>query len=316
MAKREQRSVKVKSLSAALSIVHLCGHVSGFAAWPYVSRSLLAAPEESHDLRSGAIRVGAEGRAGGSLGDVLPDRPQHRIGVVGRGLHIRERIAAARCRGLLRTPQESDDLGTGAGHVGAERGVAGALGDAILHCPQHSVVIIAAHGDVCKRHGAGLRGGASGGAPQEGHGLRTGADAVRVEAACTYAGGDAVFDCPHNGLVEIAARRNVDKFVRPCKADLDGMVSADILKGVGLHCADAPAVDLDVGDSIALIRGDGKGLIPALADADIAGGRDGTASPGSRLDGVVAVIAACGGNCFRFLVLANLTDTFLFTIPI
>ena len=94
------------------------------------------------------------------------------------------------------------------------------------------------------------------------------------------------------------------------------MVSADILKGVGLHCADAPAVDLDVGDSIALIRGAGKGLIPALADADIAGGRNGAASSGRCLDGVVAVIAACGGNCFRLLVLANLTDTFLFTIPI
>ena len=56
--------------------------------------------------------------------------------------------------------------------------------------------------------------------------------------------------------------------------DLDGMGSADILKGVGLHRADALAVDLDVGNSIALIRGDGEGLIPALADADIAGGRE------------------------------------------
>ena len=67
------------------------------------------------------------------------------------------------------------------------------------------------------------------------------------------------------------------------------MGSADILKGVGLHCADALAVDLDVGDGVALIRGDGEGLIPALADADIAGGRNGAASPGSCLDGVVAV---------------------------
>ena len=44
--------------------------------------------------------------------------------------------------------------------------------------------------------------------------------------------------------------------------DLDGMGSSDILKGVGIHRADALAVDLDVGDGIALIRSDGEGLIP------------------------------------------------------
>ena len=50
------------------------------------------------------------------------------------------------------------------------------------------------------------------------------------------------------------------------------MGSADILKGVGLRRANALAVNLDVGDSIALIRSDGEGLISALTDADIAGG--------------------------------------------
>ena len=70
------------------------------------------------------------------------------------------------------------------------------------------------------------------------------------------------------------------------------MGSADILKGVGLHRADALAVDLDIGNSIALIRSDGEGLISALADADIARGRDGTVSTGSCLDGVVAVLGA------------------------
>ena len=39
------------------------------------------------------------------------------------------------------------------------------------------------------------------------------------------------------------------------------MGSADILKGVGLRRANALAVNLDVGDSIALIRSDGEGLI-------------------------------------------------------
>ena len=67
------------------------------------------------------------------------------------------------------------------------------------------------------------------------------------------------------------------------------MGSADILKGVGLRRANALAVNLDVGDSIALIRGDGEGLISALADADIAGGRNGAASPGSCLDCLIAL---------------------------
>ena len=322
VAKREQRSFGARCPSAALSDVRLWGHVSGFAAWPYVSRSLLAAPEEGHDLRSGAIRVGAECRAGGSLGDVLLDRPQDCACIVGGGLHISKGIGCTRCRGLLRTPQERDDLGTGAGHVGAERGVAGAHGDAVFYRPQHSVVIVAAHGNVGKRHGARSRRRASGGTPQEGHGLRAGADTVRVEAICADTGGDAVLHCPIHGVLIIAAGGNIHKHaglgvaVGLHKDDLDGMGSSDILKGVGLHRADALAVDLDVGDSIALIRGDGEGLISALTDADIAGGRNGAASPGSCLDGVVAVIAACGGNRFRLFVLANLTDTFLFTIPI
>ena len=218
-----------------------------------------------------------------------------------------------------RSPQERDDLRAGAVIARRKGCLTHARGHAVHVAPRHRFIRPFGHiGERQVEHPRArealtLRLSA---AVDHGRSLRTGADAVRVEAACAYTGGDAVFDCPHNGLVEIAARRNVDKFVRPCKADLDGMVSADILKGVGLHRADALAVDLDVGDSIALVWGDGEGLIPALADADIAGGRNGAASPGSCLDGVVAVIAACGGNCFRFLVLANLADTFLFAIPI
>ena len=66
-----------------------------------VCKSLLASPEEGHDLRSGAICVGAECRVGGSLGDVLLDCPQNCVGIVGIGGNIRERIATARHGGLL-----------------------------------------------------------------------------------------------------------------------------------------------------------------------------------------------------------------------
>ena len=73
---------------------------------------------------------------------------------------------------------------------------------------------------------------------------------------------------------------------------LDGVVLRNILEGIGCHCAHALAVHQHLGYGVALIRGDGEGLIPALTDADIAGGSNGAASPGSCLDGVVAVAAA------------------------
>ena len=79
------------------------------------------------------------------------------------------------------------------------------------------------------------------------------------------------------------------------------MGSADILKGIRLRRANALAVNLDVGDSIALIRSDGEGLISALTDADIAGWRNGAASPGSCLDGVVAVAASAATAASAFI---------------
>ena len=175
--------------------------------------------------------------------------------------------------------------GAGAGHVGAERGVAGALGDAVFYRPQHSVVIIAAHGDVGEGHGAGFGLGTASGTPQEGHGLRTGADAIRGEVGIIGSLRNTVPHCPIHCVLIIAAGGYIHKHaglgvaVGLHKDDLDGMGSADILKGVGLHRADALAVDLDVGDGITLIRGDGEGPISALTDADIAGGRNGAASP-------------------------------------
>ena len=48
-----------------------------------------------------------------------------------------------------------------------------------------------------------------------------------------------------------------------------------LLEGVGLHRADAHAVDLDVGDGVASVRGDGEGLAAAVEDVNVAGGRDG-----------------------------------------
>ena len=153
-----------------------------------------------------------------------------------------------------------------------------------------------------KGHGAGFGIGTASGAPEEGHDLRTGAGAVRGEMGIIGSLGNAVFHCPIHSVLIIAAGGYIHKYaglgvaVGFHKDDLDGMGSADILKGVGLHRTDALAVDLDVGDSIALIRGDGEGLISALPNADIAGGGDRATSSGSCLDGVVAVAAAAAAS--------------------
>ena len=94
---------------------------------------------------------------------------------------------------------------------------------------------------------------------QESHGLRAGADAVRGEVRGVHAGGNAVCNGPIHGVLIIAAGGYIPKHaglggaVGLHKDDLDGMGSTDILKGVGLHRADALAVDLDIGNSICLL---------------------------------------------------------------
>ena len=188
-------------------------------------------------------------------------------------------------------------LRAGADAVCAEGRLRQAGDDAGTRRPTDRLGIICALVHIRERHQVIHHGGASG-TPQEGHGLRTGADAIRGEMGIIGSLGNAVFHCPIHGVLIIAAGGNIHKHaglgvaVGLHKDDLDGMGSSDILKGVGLYRTDALAVDLDVGDSIALIRSDGEGLISALADADIAGGGDRAASPGSCLDGVVAVAAA------------------------
>ena len=77
---------------------------------------------------------------------------------------------------------------------------------------------------------------------------------------------NAVLYCPVHSILIIAAG-GIHKYaglriaVGLHKDDLDGMGCVDILKGVGLHRADALAVDLDVANGIALIWGDGESLI-------------------------------------------------------
>ena len=289
--------------------------------------SNLAAPEEGHNLRSGAIRVGAECRAAGSLGDLLPDCPQNRVCIVVGGLHIGKGIVGIACRRLLRTPQEGYSLCAGAGGIGTERSVAGALGDAVLHRPQHRVIIVAVRGNIGKRHGTGFRLGTASGTPQEGHSLCAGAGGIGTERGVAGTLGDAVLRCPIHGVFIITAGGNIHKHAGLRAAvlhedNLDGMGFADVLEGVGLHRTDAVAVDFDVGNGVALVRGNGKGLIGSLADADIAGGGDGAAGSGNCLDGVgagtVTIVAPVGihsGICREYGGGRDLCAATLFRVP-
>ena len=68
------------------------------------------------------------------------------------------------------------------------------------------------------------------------------------------------------------------------------MILRDILEGVGLHSTHALAVHQHLGYGVALIRGDGEGLVSAVTDGGPAGGRDGAVRAGRCLNGVVGVV--------------------------
>ena len=81
-AKKKQRSIKAKRPFVALSDIRLCVKINGLAVQSYVSRSLLAAPQESHYLSPWTGHVGAEHGVVGTLGDAVFHRPQYCVVVV------------------------------------------------------------------------------------------------------------------------------------------------------------------------------------------------------------------------------------------
>ena len=173
-----------------------------------VCKSLLASPEEGHDLRSGAICVGAECRVGGSLGDVLLDCPQNCVGIVGIGGNIRERIATARHGGLLITPEETHSLRSRTDGIRREHSIARTGRDPVLDCPGNRLRIVG----TCRyiRETAdilGLRTALS--TPQEGDDLRAGSGLVRGEQIVANAGGDILSDRPFHRFIVKAVVGNI-----------------------------------------------------------------------------------------------------------
>lgn len=78
------------------------------------------AVEEGHDLASGAVTRGAEGRVRGAAGDPLLLGPLDGGGVVVAAVHVREAAAAADRRLTGEAVQEGHGLAAGHGGVGAE----------------------------------------------------------------------------------------------------------------------------------------------------------------------------------------------------
>ena len=104
--------------------------------------------QEGDDLSAGAGSVGAELTAARAAGDAVLNGPGHRFGIVGIRGDIGKAVHALGGGRSGSPPQEGDRLGAGTDAVGGEGGGAGAAGDALVHGPDHGVLIVGACGHV------------------------------------------------------------------------------------------------------------------------------------------------------------------------
>ena len=154
--------------------------------------SVLGAIEERNDLSAGAAIVGAERVGGRTVGHAALHCPCHSIGTESVSRHIGETVHRGGCF-TQRTVQQRHTLSTGAGIVDTKRTVREAVGNAVLNSPCNSVVAVAAGEHVAGDLGRALGRGGTGGPPQEGHDLATGAGIVSAEQGVGLAVGDASF---------------------------------------------------------------------------------------------------------------------------
>ena len=128
-------------------------------------KSLHAAPEEGHNLCSGAIVVGAKQSITDAVGDAVLHSPCHSVCIVAAGEHITElRLAIDR---LTNDPeQEGHALCAGAGDVGTEGTIGQTVGDAVFQRPDHRIIAIAAGEHIGRSLSRALGGGRTGGPPQ------------------------------------------------------------------------------------------------------------------------------------------------------
>ena len=109
--------------------------------------------------------------------------------------------------------EEGHNLCPSAGVLGGERRCARAVGDVAFDCPENGAAEIGARLYVGKRVIRAGRRGLPLIAPEEGDDLRTGAGVVRAEGRAGRAVGDALFDCPKDGIVIIRALPHVTERV-------------------------------------------------------------------------------------------------------
>gem|GEM_PF-3841555 len=112
------------------------------------------------------------------------------------------------------------------------------------------------------------------------------------------AGISGKFPCVHAGL-GVAVGLHKD--------DLDGVSLRDAAERVGRHRAHALAVDQHLGHRVALVRGDGEGLVAADGDVGPAGGGDGAVPAHRDHDGAVVVAVAVAGIILRRTVQHDFT---------
>ena len=189
---------------------------------------MIIAIEERDRLGAGAGFVRREFSLAHAVGDLVLHRPKHGVFIPLAPDRIGEGIGDARDGGLAGdTIEERDDLRAGAGLVRREFGLAHAVGDLVLHSPEHGSFIPLA----LDRVGEGIlhirNGGLALGAIEERDDLRAGAGFVRRKFGLAHAVGDLLRDRPGDGLGIILLHGHVRKGLHIVRGERRGHERGD-----------------------------------------------------------------------------------------
>ena len=110
---------------------------------------------------------------------------------------------------LVRNFQHLHHLRPGAGGIGREFSIAGAVGDVLLVSPLDGFRIPTALRHICKRRHVTGGSGRTGGPPQESGHLGSGAGGVWGELPVAGAAGDALFHSPQHRVIIVCVSAHV-----------------------------------------------------------------------------------------------------------
>ena len=244
---------------------------------------MLRAVQEGNHLTSGAGILGRESSVTGAGSDTILHRPQHGLIVVVPCKDIPKGILHGVGRRLAHgAPQEGDHLRSGTGIVGRELAAAGTGGDAVVHRPQHGLIVIRTRIHIHEGIVIGLGSGLAHGTPQEGDHLCSGAGILRGELAVAGTGGDTILHRPQHGCVEVIGFRHIHEGIliyRTTAAAVQAVPGVTQRIGVSIHPLRA-AEDTGKGGEAALGTGgfgDGLRFLVAVGRNDLLLGDDRTA---------------------------------------